>query len=107
MASTTMDLSDDQIDKLLAEAESRLAAGGSQTTALVPQNTAVIAAASTTITPVAGQPTTAPKEEPKQAKELTVRVPKPAFKNKHVCFPQVICYWLFCPVFMMKIYPIF
>jgi hypothetical protein len=85
MASDTMALSDDQIDKLLVEAESRLAVNGSKTSALVKgnKNTAVVAVASTTT--VAAPATEAPKEQDKQAEELTIRTPKLAVKDKNVC----------------------
>lgn len=85
MASTTMDLSHEQIDRLLAEAESRLAGNASETSALVKKNkdAAIVAVAptTTTVTPA----TETPKEQDKQAKELTVRTPKLTVKDKNVC----------------------
>jgi hypothetical protein len=78
-----MELSDDQIDKLLAEAESRLASNGSNTSALVKKNnhTTVVAVASTTT--VVAPATETPKEQDKQPKELTIRTPKLAVKGKN------------------------
>jgi len=75
MATTT--LTDDDIDRLLAEAESRLAANdGSKAIAVVP------AAASTSkaltapvVAPSTGGQAVVSKDEPKQ---LSVRMPKPA-----------------------------
>lgn len=85
-----MDLSDDQIDKLLSEAESRLATRGTGKSALVShQSQAVIAVAETAAAPVQPVP-----DRAKQAKELSVFVPKPAIKEKKVspnalfkCYP--------------------
>jgi hypothetical protein len=86
MATTTMmDLSDDQIDKLLAEAESRLAARGTGKSALAPhQSQAVLAMAETAAPAVPGTAVTPVQDQVKQAKEVSVRVPKPVIKEKKV-----------------------
>lgn len=74
------ELSDDQIDKLLSEAESRLAARGTGKSALVPhQGAAVLAVSETAATPAQAAP-----DQAKQAKELSVLVPKPVIKEKKV-----------------------
>ncbi|KAB5558282.1 Fcf2 pre-rRNA processing-domain-containing protein [Coniochaeta sp. 2T2.1] len=88
MATTTMtdvDLSDDQIDRLLAEAESRLAARGPSTSALVQHQSQAVLATTATATPaVPGTAPTTVQDPTKQAKELSVRVPKPVIKEKKV-----------------------
>lgn len=82
---TTMDLSDDQIDKLLAEAESRLAARSTGKSALAPHQSQAVLAIPDTATQVAsGSAVTPVQDQTRQAKELAVRVPKPAIKDKKV-----------------------
>lgn len=87
MATTTMmDLSDDQIDKLLAEAELRLAARGTGKSALLSQQSpAVLAVAETTVPAAPGTAVAPVQDQGKEAKDLSVRVPKPVIKEKKVC----------------------
>lgn len=84
MADATTDLSDDQIDKLLFEAECRLAVRGSQN-GLVPTNHLTTAAATSTVTTLASTVNTTiglPKPPTNQSKELSVRVPEPIVRKK-------------------------
>jgi hypothetical protein len=83
MATTTMlDLSEDQIDRLLAEAESRLAARAPGKAALVPHQSSVLATEPAPAVPDTA--TTTVQDQQKVAKELSVRVPKPVVKEKKV-----------------------
>ncbi|KAB5570437.1 Fcf2 pre-rRNA processing-domain-containing protein [Coniochaeta sp. 2T2.1] len=78
-----VDLSDDQIDRLLSEAESRLAARGPSTSALVQHQSQAVLATTETATPAVPGPAPTTVQDPtKQAKELSVRVPKPVIKEK-------------------------
>jgi hypothetical protein len=82
-ATVMMDLSDDQIDQLLAEAESRLAARGPGNSALLPhQSPAVLSAVDTTTPAAPGTTATPVQDQTKQ--ELSVRVLKPVIKEKQV-----------------------
>ncbi|KAH8910166.1 Fcf2-domain-containing protein [Coniochaeta sp. PMI_546] len=78
-----MDLSDDQIDKILAEAELRLAARGTEKSALLSQQSpAVLAVAETTVPAAPGTAVAPVQDQGKEAKDLSVRVPKPVIKEK-------------------------
>jgi len=83
MAIQILGLPDDEIDRLLSEAESRLAAKDSSTAGvvapIVPSAKALKAAASP-LPVAAGAPTAAVSEE--KAEKLSVRVPQPAKKKK-------------------------
>lgn len=86
MATSVLGLPDAEIDKLLAEAEARLAGnGGSEQNAIV---TAPAAAEAQTVAtppqPPAGVPTAVSKDE-----KLSVRVPQLAEKKKVRFHPQL------------------
>lgn len=76
-------LPDDEIDRLLSEAETRLAAGGSSdAVTAVPASTAPAAVAepaTAAVAPTAGEQTAVPE---KKSEKLSVRVPQLAQKKK-------------------------
>ncbi|KXX78655.1 rRNA-processing protein fcf2 [Madurella mycetomatis] len=78
MTTKTLGLSDADIDRLLAEAESRLAGnGGSGAVAVLPGKAPV--AATAPLAPAAGEQTAVPENK---SEKLSVRVPQPAQKKK-------------------------
>ncbi|GAB1320096.1 Tryptophan--tRNA ligase, mitochondrial [Madurella fahalii] len=78
MTTKALGLSDADIDRLLAEAESRLAGnGGPGAVAALPAKAAV--AATAPLAPTAGEQTAVPE---KKSEKLSVRVPQPAQKKK-------------------------
>ena len=86
MAASVLGLSDAEIDKLLAEAESRLANPDSSNAVAAPQQDAAVAPAAQTPVVVAA-PSAAPAEVVKptldnKPKKLSVRVPQSKEKNK-------------------------
>jgi hypothetical protein len=106
MADTKMDLlSDEQIDRLLSEAESRLAGRAPQKSALIQQQSNAVVATTTTSAP--GPATEPVKDQKKQAEKLTVRVPKPVIKEKKVHYPTPRSQRSSCPGIMMILYPKF
>lgn len=101
-------LSDAEIDKLLAEAESRLANPDSSNAVAAPQTDAAVAPAAQTPVVVAA-PSAAPAEVVKptlenKSKKLSVRVPQSKEKTK--VRSTVLDISITLPS-MMKIYPIF
>lgn len=84
----TFGLPDDEIDRLLSEAEARLSGNGSLGAVAVASEDAAAAAAKTPTTvvappaPTAGEQTSVPE---KKSEKLTVRVPQLPQKNKVRC----------------------
>ncbi|KAK1768639.1 Tryptophanyl-tRNA synthetase [Phialemonium atrogriseum] len=78
MSDITMDLSDEQIDRLLSEAESRLAVQDSPVAAPSNRNKSAIPSASTAVVST----TELPKGQAKLPEGMTVRVPKPPKTKK-------------------------
>lgn len=76
-----MDLSDEQIDRLLSEAESRLAVQDSPVAAPSNRNKLAIPSALTAVVST----TELPKGQAKLPEGMTVRVPKPPKTKKKVC----------------------
>jgi hypothetical protein len=92
MAQSAPDLSDEQIDQLLREAEVRLAAKKSTETRIAKRGDLP--------TPPTAQAT---KEEPAQTDDgLTVRIPRPAVKRKKVRGTSALSTTNFLPRLMMK-----
>lgn len=79
MADTALDLSDEQIDRLLAEAESRLAA--QETAITLNKDKAVVSTSPATVAPT----TDLPNERAKLSKDLSVRKPELRKDKKKVC----------------------
>lgn len=107
MAASVLGLSDAEIDKLLAEAESRLANSDSSNAVAAPQQDAAVAPAAQTPVVVAA-PSAAPAEVVKptlenKSKKLSVRVPQSKDKSK---VRSAVLSTHHIPS-MMKIYPIF
>lgn len=107
MAASVLGLSDAEIDKLLAEAESRLANPDSSNAVTAPQQDAAVAPAAQTPVVVAA-PSAAPAEVVKptlenKSKKLSVRVPQSKEKTK---VRSAVLDTHYTPS-MMKIYPIF
>ena len=101
MATHILGLPDDEIDRLLSEAESRLSAGVSRSTGvvapIVPSAKSLKATASQPPA-AAGDPTAVSKEK---VEKLSVRVPQPANKKKVGIVPKS-----HLPRSLMKTYPI-
>jgi tryptophanyl-tRNA synthetase len=79
----TFGLPDDEIDRLLSEAEARLSGNGSVDAVAVAGDAAAVAKTPTTVVappaPTAGEQTSVPE---KKSEKLTVRVPQLPQKNK-------------------------
>lgn len=80
-----MDLTDDQIERLLVEAESRLAARDPSKPALVSLQSQAVVATGEMAQSAPGTAPSPAQNQPNQAKDLSVRVPKPVIKEKKVC----------------------